>query len=176
MKQERAALVLRDPLAGGSRFDALPAIALMEDIQKLTESNKDTALVFDESGRCFACGAGAGDALSRAQAALQWTRERFGWVCVAASGGAAWIALALAAQLPVERLALWQDAVPQGRELARIEAFARRNLSLVAAEILLVDVPAADAHRLARRVSRHCEIRRMEGRMPVAEDVLGAWR
>ncbi len=179
MKQERGALVLLDPLGGGRCLDGLSAggAALPEGLQKPIEPNKDTALVFDESGRCFISRLGGGDVLAQAQAALQWMRRRFGWVCVVGSGSMAWLALALAAQLPVERLALCHEegAAPCCRELARIAAYARRNLSLVASDILLVDVPAADAHRLARRVSRHCEIRRTEGRLPSLEQLLAEW-
>lgn len=180
MKQERGALVLWDPLGGGGCLAGLSAggAALPEGLQKPIELNKDTAPVFDESGRCFISRLESGDVLAQAQAALQWMRRRFAWVCVAGSGEAAWLALALAAQLPVERLALCHGEKPAScnRELARIAAFVRRNLSLIAAEILLVDVSAAQAQRLARRVSRHCEIRCMEGRQLGLEQLLGEWK
>lgn len=76
--------------------------------------------------------------LSQAQAALWRARRKGGWVCVAARGSACEIALALASQLPVDRLALLsplQDGRGLPRELRRLRAFARRNLALIIAEI-----------------------------------------
>lgn len=179
MKQERGALVLLGSLGGGGCLDGLAAggAALTESLRKPMGSNRDTALVLDENGRFFISRPEGGDMLAEAQAALQWMRRHFDWVCVAGSGSMAWLALALAAQLPVERLALCHEERPalRSRELARIAAFARRNLSLIAAEILLVDVPEAQA-RLERRVSRHCEIRRTEGRLPGLIKLLEEWR
>lgn len=87
--------------------------------------------------------------LPQAQGALWELRRRCDWACVAASGGAVGVALALAAQLPVDRLALagsrlfGADGAKSPREVGRMERFARRNLALVTAELLLAD--AADA-------------------------------
>jgi len=116
------------------------------------------ALVFDENGRH----------LSRAQDALCQLRKTCEWVCVAADATAAYIALALAAQLPVDRLALqggWLKQRDQlGRQMNRIRAYARRNLSLVVAEVVLFD--AADEEiRLLSRGMHHANICTVEGKM-----------
>ena len=83
--------------------------------------------------------------LPQAQTALWELRRRCGWVCVAADRAGAGAAAALAAQLPVDRLALsgsrlFDRSGPrlQG-QAARLERFARRNLALVISEVILVD-------------------------------------
>lgn len=83
--------------------------------------------------------------LPQAQEALWRLRQDCGWVCAAASGWMAALAIALAAQLPVDRLALVDGRMfdPGGpapnRELAKLARYARRNLALVASEVLLID-------------------------------------
>ena len=106
-------------------------------------SNAET-LVFDENGRC----------LSRAQEALWKLRRQCGWVCIAAEGAAAYIALSLAAQLPVDRLALQGGWISRSeklpRELNRLRAFARRNMALVTAQLLLYDPAETELKRMLR--------------------------
>ena len=82
--------------------------------------------------------------LAQAQSALWELRKRCGWICVAADRVGAGTAAALAAQLPVDRLALTESRLfdrggprLQGRA-ARLERFARRNLALVISEVLLI--------------------------------------
>ena len=72
------------------------------------------------------------------QAALQRVREEFGGASIQAVGSGCFPALALSAQLPVERLAL---IAPERAPYAfrRMERFARRNLSLCVCDILAVD-------------------------------------
>ena len=83
--------------------------------------------------------------LNQAQTALWELRKRCGWICVAAGRRGAGVAAALAAQLPVERIALTGSCLfdrsgprLQG-QAARLERFARRNLALVISEVLLID-------------------------------------
>ncbi len=88
--------------------------------------------------------------LSQAQAALWELRKRCGWVCVAAAGSSASIAVALGAQLPVDRLALMGSCLfdvkkqELPRQLARLRRFARHNLSLVVSEIVLIGASASE--------------------------------
>lgn len=123
MEEGRGILLLKDPLCAAS----VP--------QKKDEYTNSMTLIFDENGRY----------LSQAQAALWNMRQRCSWVCVAAEGMAGCIAVALAAQLPVDRLALMDSNLfrprPKGipRELARMENYARRNFSLVISELLLLN-------------------------------------
>ena len=98
--------------------------------------------------------------LSQAQAALWQLRRDAGWVCVAAQGAAADIGLALAAQLPVDRLALLN--MPRGRaklprQMNKLRAFARRNLALITAEILIIGADEAQVQALLRGTGR-CRI------------------
>ena len=154
MSGGRQILLLADPLTGSSRFSQM-------NLQK-------TTLVFDEDGRF----------LARAQAALQQLRGDGDWVCVAGSGAAVHIALALAAQLPVERLALWPERASRprlGRELSRIRSFARRNLSLVVSEILLVDGAEAELRRLEGGTNRHARLRCVSSGELRAADLLENW-
>lgn len=77
--------------------------------------------------------------LSRAQLQFSRLRRRCDWVCVLAEGDCAAHGLILAAQLSVDRLIL-ADALLQGRcadrHMRRLNAFARRNLALITAEII----------------------------------------
>lgn len=88
--------------------------------------------------------------LPQAQEALWKLRKRCSWVCAAASGAAVGVTLALAAQLPVERLALAGSRLFDAngargtREVRRLERFARRNLALITAKLLLVDAAEAE--------------------------------
>ena len=87
--------------------------------------------------------------------AYQRMRSGCGLVAVAARGTGCAAALALAEQLPVDRLALVDPALslPRGAdrrgEAARLCAFARRNLSLVACDVLAVQTGASAALRRA---------------------------
>lgn len=95
--------------------------------------------------------------LSRAQTALWHARSSGSWICVAGEGYAAYIALALAAQLPVDRIALVNmpgNRIRLPREIARIRTFARRNLALIAAEILLIGADDAAVQAVMRGTGR----------------------
>lgn len=95
--------------------------------------------------------------LSQAQTALWRARGDGSWICVTASGTAVYIALALAAQMHIDRLVLTDMPDPRAklpRELNRLKAFARRNLALVTAEILLVGADEQHFHRMLRGTGR----------------------
>lgn len=133
MQKERGVLLLPDP-TGGAQMQTYP-------IQ---------GLVFHENESL----------LSQAQTALWNLRRAHSWVCVAAQGEAACIALALAAQLPVERVALLGKAgegARRSRELRRLRAYARRNLALLTSEILLVGDAAQQARDFLHG-NRHCRM------------------
>lgn len=133
MQVERGILHLSDPLDGKTGGHGCL-------------STGEMTLVFNENERY----------LSQAQQALWEMRRRCSWICVSARGRAAAIAIALAAQLPVDRLALGSfrlfapEAVHLPRELVRIRSFARRNLPLVASRVLLMEADAGEARRLVR--------------------------
>ena len=155
MNQMRGVLFLADP--------RMPAAPLQKHIANTTVKT----LTFDEGGRY----------LSLAQAALWRMRLNCTWVCVAAEGGAAAVALALAAQLPVDRLALMGSGIfiagakssgparggracrksdfavlpreeAASRELMRLKRYARRNLALVVSEMMLVNAPEEEIRGL----------------------------
>ena len=91
--------------------------------------------------------------LSQVQTALWQLRLSCEWVCVAAEGGEALAALALAAQLPVDRLALkgvWLNLPRRGREMARLRRYALRNLPLVISDALLIGAPEEEIKILLR--------------------------
>ena len=98
--------------------------------------------------------------LIQAQAALWELRKRCGWICVAADRGGAGAAAALAAQLPVERIALTDSRLfdrsgprLQG-QAARLERFARRNLALVISEVLLIGATDREIRGFASLMGR----------------------
>lgn len=134
MEQTRGILFLADPLRAQSA-------AQMEN--RITNS---MTLIFDENGHY----------LSLAQTALWKMCRRYSWVCVAAEGKAGCVGVALAAQLMVDRLVLIQSSLfmprqrGMPRELARLEAYARRNLSLAVSEILLIDCCENEARGFLR--------------------------
>ena len=96
---------------------------------------------------------------------------------MAASGCAVGVALALAAQLMVDRLALWMEPAPEKRprELMRIDGYAKRNLSLVACEILLVEPPENGLRMLTRGLGRNCALRCTDAAALADADLLGDW-
>lgn len=155
MDQLRGVLFLSDPLRAGARG---------RNIERMLRSADDVgrrllSVAFPEVEKC----------LPHAQAALWELRQRCGWVCVAAERGCAGVALSLAEQLPVDRVALIGGTpfspLPEGgtaarrRELKRLDAFARRNLALLVAELLLVDVPEEETRRLACGLGRNVRLR-----------------
>ena len=157
MDQSRGVLLLRDPLRTGAQGRIIERM-------KRSASERDAGrnlfqIDFLDGERC----------LPHAQAALWELRRRCGWVCVAAERGCAGVALSLAEQLPVDRLALLGgtpfSALPEGgtavrrRELRRMDAFARRNLALLVAELMLVDVPEDEMRRLVRGLGRGGTVR-----------------
>ena len=91
-----------------------------------------------------------------------------GGAAILAAGAGIAGALALAAQLPVTRLALvqgpWRAGVTPSRSLRRLEGFARRNLAICTAKTLIVadDLSMRSLGSLARR-------------MPGAEVMALAW-
>ena len=98
--------------------------------------------------------------LTQAQTALWELRKRCGWICVAADRVGAGAAAALAAQLPVERIALTDSRLfdrsgPRLRgQAARLERFARRNLALVISEVLLVGATDREIQGFASLLGR----------------------
>lgn len=151
--EKRGILLLNDPLRRTSRFSQL---------------HQDTKVLAFREGERF---------LSQAQAALYSMRKEYGWICVAASGCAVGIALALAAQLMVDRLALWMEPVPpkRPRELLRIDGYAKRNLSLIACEILLVEPPEDGLRALMRGIGRGCVLRCADAAALTDEELVGDW-
>ena len=145
MQQKRSVLYLNDPMNGK-----------IQNVQ---------GLVFTENGSF----------LSQAQTALWNARKNSGWVCVAAEGAAAYIALALAAQLPVNRLALLNLPVNRprlSRELNRMRAFARRNLALVVSEVLIAGAADRRGQSLARGLV-NCDVCVVDKLQP--GDFIAAW-
>ena len=155
MDQLRGVLFLSDPLRAGARG---------RNIERMLRSADDVgrrllSVAFPEVEKC----------LPHAQAALWELKQRCGWVCVAAARGCAGVALSLAEQLPVDRVALIGGTpfspLPEGgtaarrRELKRLDAFARRNLALLVAELLLVDVPEEETRRMACGLGRNVRLR-----------------
>ena len=155
MDQSRGVLFLSDPLRADLRE---------RNIERMLRSADDVgrrllSVAFPEVEKC----------LPHAQAALWELKQRCGWVCVAAARGCAGVALSLAEQLPVDRVALIGGTpfapLPEGgsaarrRELKRLDGFARRNLALLVAELLLVDVPEEETRRLACGLGRNVRLR-----------------
>ena len=155
MDQVRGVLFLSDPLRADLRE---------RNIERMLRSADDVgrrllSVAFPEAEKC----------LPHAQAALWELKQRCGWVCVAAERGCAGVALALAEQLPVDRVALLGGTsfadLPEGgcrarrREMRRMDAFARRNLALLVAELLLIDVPEDEARRLECGLGRNVVVR-----------------
>lgn len=161
MDQSRGVLLLRDPLRTGAQGRIIERM-------KRSASERDAGrnlfqIDFLDGERC----------LPHAQAALWELRRRCGWVCVAAERGCAGVALALAEQLPVDRVALLGGTpfspLPEGgsrlrrRELRRMDAFARRNLALMVSELLLIDVSEDEMRRLACGLGRNVPVRARGG-------------
>ena len=95
------------------------------------------------------------DALQRA---YQRVRRDGAVSGIVAQGAGCDCALALACQLPSDRLVLlepmrWHDDGPVGRQLKRIRAFARQNAAFCVADALIVPGPHTD-EKLTRRL-RH---------------------
>ena len=157
MDQSRGILLLSDPLRAGAQG-------------RIIERMKRSASERDVGRNLFQIDFPEGERrLPRAQAALWELRKRCGWVCVAAERGCAGVALALAEQLPVDRVALLGGTpfspLPEGgssarrRELKRMDGYARRNLALMVGELLLIDVPEDEMHRLACGLGRNVRLR-----------------
>lgn len=141
MQNQMGWIFLPDPLSDGRRFGSLSS-----QMQKEFENTE--TLIFDEDGRF----------LSRLRTALQGMRGRCRKVGVAAEGHVSGAAVSLAAQLPVDEILLMDSRIftpgerktKAQRQLARIAGFARRNLSLVVADAVLVDCAPAELRRLLR--------------------------
>ena len=105
------------------------------------------------------CPRGDFDLLSDFQYRLYRLRRRCEWICILAEGKLCSYALALAAQLPVDRLILLgkgcfacRDA---GRSRRRISSFARRNLAFITAEIIAAGMEEADLRILRSGLGYH---------------------
>ncbi len=96
-----------------------------------------------------------GICLSRAQQAIADLHGRCDIVWICARGTAAPAAIAAAEQLMVDRLLICGDpfALP-APGMRRLAAFARRNLSLIAAEAMLIGADDRCAVQLAQRMGR----------------------
>jgi len=101
-----------------------------------------------------------GDLFSSAQEGLQAARRR-GSVCIAAEGEMWAPALALAAQMCVERVALIAPTdfakIPESeteKQIARLKNFSRRNLFFCVSDVLVLE-QCADAES-DRRIDRLC--------------------
>ncbi|MBR0367340.1 MAG: hypothetical protein IJH86_02975 [Clostridia bacterium] len=95
------------------------------------------------------------DALQRA---YQCVRRDGAVSGIIAQGAGCDCALALACQLPSDRLVLvepmrWRDDGPVGRQLKRIRAFARQNAAFCVADALIIPGPHTD-DRLLKRLAR----------------------
>ena len=160
MDQSRGVLFLRNPLDGAGPEGKIEKQMLRSagDVGRRLLS-----VAFPEGEKC----------LPRAQAALWELKQRCSWVCVAAERGCAGVALSLAEQLPVDRVALIGGTpfapLPEGgtaarrRELKRMDGFARRNLALVVAELMLIDVPEDEMRRLVAGLGRNVSVRAPHG-------------
>ena len=157
MDQSRGVLFLSDPLRAGARGRIIER--RMWSAAERVAGHNLLRIDFPEVERC----------LPHAQAALWELKQRCGWVCVVSERGCAGVALSLAEQLPVDRLALIGGTpfapLPEGgsparrRELKRLDGFARRNLALMALELLLIDVPEEETRRLACGLGRNVRLR-----------------
>ena len=113
--------------------------------------------------------------LPQAQQGLWQLRLRCDWICVAAEGERALLALALAAQLPVERLALmgrWQTA--KGKR-SPLRGYAMRNLPLVVADVLLIGADGAQARALRDRRYGALAVLKADGWEQCAHLLLAPW-
>ena len=127
-----------------------PKIGMIQwERAKLSGNRRDirtiNLAVSDDGGIC----------LSRMQQAIADARRDCALVWIAARGAAAPAAIAAAEQLMVDRLLICGDPfadTPDG--MRRISAFARRNLSLIAAETFCIGASEPCAKRLAQRMGR----------------------
>ncbi len=83
-----------------------------------------------------------------------------GGACIAAEGEMCWAALAVAALLSVERVALIAPREPgqnteRDRQLVRLRGFARRNLFFCVADVLVLE----DGHSMDATLRRLCNAR-----------------
>ena len=115
----------------------------------------------------------------RLQSALQEVRVRWGAGAVMATGAGCAAALALACQLPVDKLVLIDPAAPSrpqrltgagddspeaaqlARAMRRLAAFARRNLPLCVSDMLIVSHGGEDAMRRAYGNPVNCRVERL---------------
>lgn len=101
--------------------------------------------VSDDGGIC----------LSRMQQAIADARRDCARIWIAARGPAAPASIAAAEQLMVDRLLIFGDPFAEGIDgMRRMCAFARRNLSLIAAEVFCIGVGERRARALAQRMGR----------------------
>ena len=157
MDQSRGVLLLMNPLNGAGPEGRIEQ--MLRSASECGAGRRLLSVAFPEGEKC----------LPRAQAALWELKQRCSWVCVAAARGGAGVALALAEQLPVDRVALLGGTpfadLPEGgsrarrREMRRMDGFARRNLALLVAELLLIDVPEDEVRRLECGLGRNVAVR-----------------
>ena len=124
---------------------------------------------------------GGGDLWERLQQALHETRAGGGAVCIAARGIGCAAALALAEQLPTDRLLLIGPAPPPPAlpptlkaPLRRICAYARRNLGLCVTDALIVETAQSRFGRalIAGGLSAHSRVARLVIRGKSAGELL----
>ena len=126
--------------------DAMPGTANLSGLCALLERRGVRARRFDASaGR---------DLHGRLQEAYYQARKGCAGQGIVARGAGCWAALALAEQLPVDRLILIGFDAPDTprRELARLRAFALRNLSFCVCDALLIDEGRPGFARAVRRL------------------------
>lgn len=126
-----ACVVIDDFLSGMSRLSGLSSFLAAKGVRV-----------------CAPKPAGAGYLLPALQDALQAARSGTGGASVVACGTGCGAALALAEQLPVERLALIDPRSPRAvgsgvdpallRKAVRLDRFARRNLPLCVSDVLVI--------------------------------------
>lgn len=107
--------------------------------------------------------------LSSLQTLLQRARSECGTASILARGAGCAAALALAEQLPVERLALieptFRPCAPKvlAKPLGRIARYAARNLSLCVSDALIASrEDQREAMRIARALSANCRVCRLD--------------
>ena len=111
--------------------------------------------------------------LSRAQLLLSRLMHRCDWVCVLSEDDLLACALILAEQYPVDRLILMGGSAFQkhspDRRRRRLDAFARRNLSLITAEIIAAGMDERALKQLSSGLGWH-------GKLLYLPDAAELWR
>ena len=151
-------------------FDA-PTVAL-EGIRRQMMARQMPFRCFGESG--------TGQSLhNRLQSEYQRYRAGSDSVDIVAAGGGCAGALALSEQLPVRRLALaWPEerAGTMGGEVARLWAFAARNLAFCVSEVLVVMADDGRARKRLASMKRSMPQATFRAALMPVEEWMGRWR